>query len=87
MRLVLRDARFGEDAVHLPTGHAPRIGVRHDDGAAAGEQFPKHHRGLRKGIDTDHQRLGVGRALKGALYFIHNSNCVNGTPPENPEDS
>ena len=25
----------------------------------------------RKGSDADHQRFGVGRALKGALYLIH----------------
>lgn len=85
--LVLRDARFGEDAVHLLPGHPPRIEVRNHEGAAGGEQAFEHLRSLRKGIDTDHQRFGVGRALKGALYFIHNSNCVNETSPEIPECS
>ena len=73
VRFVLRDARFGEDAVHLLPGHPPRIEVRDHEGAAGGEQAFEHLRGLRKGIDADHQRFGVGRAPKGALYFIHNS--------------
>ena len=64
-------SRFGEDAVHLLPGHPPRIEVRDHEGAAGGEQAFEHLRGLRKGIDADHQRFGVGRALKGALYLIH----------------
>ena len=72
MRFVLRDTRIGENAVHLAAGNAPRIGVGDHDGAAAGKQLVEHLRRPRKGSDTDHQRFGVGRALKGTLYLIHN---------------
>ena len=72
VRFVLLDTRFCKDAVHLFSGHPPRIEVRDHDGAAGGKQAIEHLRGLRQGIYTDHQRFGVGRALKGALYFIHN---------------
>jgi len=57
--------------VHLAAGDAPRIGVGDHDGAAAGKQLVEHLRRPRKGSDADHQRFGVGRALKGALYLIH----------------
>ena len=71
VRFVLPDPRIGEDAVHLAAGDAPRIGVGDHDGAAAGKQLVEHLRRPRKGSDADHQRFGVGRALKGALYLIH----------------
>ena len=84
---ILRDTRSGQYLMHVIAGHAPCIGIRNHEGTAGGEQAFEHLRGLREGIDTDHQRFGVGRALKGALNFIHNSNCVNGTSPEIPECS
>ena len=73
---ILRDTRSGQYLMHVIAGHAPCIGIGHDKRPLIREKFSEHIRNLRKGIGSDHQRLGVGRARQGTFYFIHSTKLI-----------